>query len=262
MKSIRAVLLTLSATVSLAVLPSCDALVALLNDPAFVEALAGAGGGGSASSSEKYYDSEGYPIFGYDGAYPVYGYDPSGNPIYDMTQLDSTSTVPDYPPLSDTTTTDTTATDMTATGTTTTDTTTTDTTATDTTAGDSSVARPSGRGYKGQFWGRSSRRASAPPSYARHGYGSKLTRRRMHGARRIEHGAPPRKFAPGAGKPDLREKDRERRGMEDKKFPGFKPGFHSKAGKFEHGKDFKPGKPRGKSRDDDETDKKKRKSFR
>ena len=252
MKSIRAVLLTLSATVSLAVLPSCDALVALLEDPAFVEALAGAGGGSSASSSEKYYDSEGYPIFGYDGAYPVYGYDPSGNPIYDMTQLDSTSTVPDYPPLSDTTTTDTT----------TTDTTTTDTTTTDTTAGDSSVARPSGRGYKGQFWGRSSRRASAPPSYARHGYGSKLTRRRMHGARRIEHGASPRKFAPGAGKPDLREKDRERRGMEDKKFPGLKPGFHPKAGKFEHGKDFKPGKPRGKSRDDDETDKKKRKSFR
>ncbi len=252
MKSIRAVLLTLSATVSLAVLPSCDVLVALLEDPAFVEALAGTGGGSSASSSEKYYDSEGYPIFGYDGEYPVYGYDPSGNPIYDKTQLDSTSTVPDYPPLSDTTTTDTT----------TTDTTTTDTTTTDTSAGDSSVTRPSGRGYKGQFWGRSSRRASAPPSYARHGYGSKLTRRRMHGARRIEHGAPPRRFAPGAGKPDLREKDRERRGMGDRKFPGFKPGFHPRAGKFEHGKDFKPGKPRGKSRDDDETDKKKRRSFR
>lgn len=53
---------------------------------------------GTTAADGTMYDANGNPIYGYDGEYAVYGYDPSGNPIYDVALLSSTSVVPQWAP--------------------------------------------------------------------------------------------------------------------------------------------------------------------
>ncbi len=179
MKSVRFILLALSATVSLGVLPSCSQMSVReavnyimfgnkegrLSSSETISSTSSSEVDASASSSEadelvssseEYYDSVGYPIFGYDGAYPVYGYDPSGNPIYDKTQLDENSTVPSWSPTSDSS------------------------------AGNGYAAPPSydphrlGPNPRLLLWYTLLKRASEAPPSARHRYGKHLFRKPRH----------------------------------------------------------------------------------
>lgn len=73
-------------------LTSCDGLI----DPNLIGELATA----IATPSGDYeYDSAGVPVFGYDGGQAVYGYAEDSTPIYDYTELTSTSTVPSWSAL-------------------------------------------------------------------------------------------------------------------------------------------------------------------
>lgn len=166
MKSVRVILLALSATVSLSVLPSCSPLdrSGIINRVLYGDENGPASSteeNGPTSSSERYYDSEGYPIFGYDGEYAVYGYDPDSNPIYDRTQLDENSTVPDWAPLSDTS------------SSTASDSSTSDDSATQSSYGSQTDAS----GYQVMPWSKFTRRSATPPRSARFGYGRHLTRK-------------------------------------------------------------------------------------
>ena len=178
MKSVRFILLALSATVSLGVLPSCSQVSVReavnyimfgnkegrLSSSETISSTSSSEADELVSSSEEYYDSAGYPIFGYDGAYPVYGYDPSSNPIYDMTQLDENSTVPSWSPLSESTSAST----------------------SDSSAGNGYAAPPSydphrlGPNPRLLLWYTMLKRASEAPPSARHRYGKHLFRKPRH----------------------------------------------------------------------------------
>lgn len=258
MKSLRSVLLTLTATVSFAVLPSCALLEALLTKENLELLLNGT----STAAAEGYYDENGYPIFGYDGEYPVYGYDPSGNPIYDVNLLDETSTVPEWSAASasaDTTTSDTTTYDSSATQTSY------DASSTyGTQSAGTSYGSNAPRAARTHPRFRSGRRASAPPTNARYRHGFKHPRGSRHagrhgagpGPRRMSHGAGPgpRKMAPSSGKHASRGMNH--RSMEHKKSPDLKPGSRANARKSVPEKNLKPGKSRAKSRDDEKGKKK------
>lgn len=71
---------------------SCEGLM----DPDVINAI---GGLIDTPSGDYEYDSAGVPVFGYDGGQAVYGYTEDSTPIYDYTQLTSTSTVPSWSAL-------------------------------------------------------------------------------------------------------------------------------------------------------------------
>ena len=91
------VLATLAAAVTLAFTPSCELVGMMAEDGslfAFIDEILA----GTTTENGEMYDSDGNPIYGYDGNNAVYGYNQSGVPIYSVSELTNTCIVPVWTP--------------------------------------------------------------------------------------------------------------------------------------------------------------------